>query len=217
MRAAGQKKSAMFLTALLVALGCATTLIAQSAPPASDFQVGDRIIMRVDVEPQLTDSFTVSPGPALILPIVGSVPLAGVRRDQIEKVLTDAVAKFYRNPVVRVRALVRIAILGEVLHPGFYAVPSEMLLPDLVMVAGGPTGAAQVNGIVVNRNGAKFLSGDSTYKATMRGLTLAQLGIRSEDQFVVPHAADSERTIRIIAELLSIPIAIFTVIILTRH
>ncbi len=195
------------------------TVDAQSParPLAGDFQVGDRIVMRVDVEPQLTDSFTVTAGPAVLLPIIGSVSLAGVRRDQIEKVLTDAVAKFYRNPVVHARALVRIAILGQVLHPGFYAVPAEMLVPDVLMVAGGPTtdrtgqrdrGQSRRHAIHTRR---RYEEGDRA-----RNDPIA-LGIRSEDQFVVPLASDSERTIRIVAEILAIPIAIVTVLILTKR
>ncbi len=217
MSVARQMHSAMFAV-LLVARGFAATLGAQSPRSAgNDFQVGDRIALRVDVEAQLTDTFTVSPGPAVLLPIVGSVSLAGVRRDQLEKVLTEAVAKFYRNPVVHARALVRIAILGQVLRPGFYAVPADVLVPDLLMVAGGPTPTAQVNGIQVTRSGALLIPADSTKKAIARGLTLSQLGVRSEDQFVVPVASDSEHTIRIIAEVLAIPIAIVTVLILVRH
>jgi protein involved in polysaccharide export with SLBB domain len=215
---AKSKHGAMLLTALLVALSCAPALVAQSKPRIdSDFSVGDRIALRVDVEPQLTDTFTVSPGPALLLPIVGSVSLAGVRRDQIEKVLTDAVAKYYRNPLVHVRALIRIAVLGEVQRPGFYAVPVDMLVPDVLMTAGGPTPAAQVNAIRVDRGGMGWLRADSTKKSVARGLTLSQLGIRSEDQFVVPRTSDSESKIRFVAELLAIPIAIVTVVILIRH
>ena len=214
---ASRSRQRAVLAALFVALGCAAALGAQSTSAAGDFQVGDRIILRVDVEPQLTDTFTVSAGPALLLPIVGNVSLAGVRRAQIEKILTEAVAKYYRNPVVRARALVRIAILGQVLHPGFYAVPADMLVPDVLMVAGGPTPTAEVNAIRVTRGGALLIASDSTKKAIARGLTISQLGVRSEDQFNVPLASDSERTIRIIAEILAIPIAIFTVIILTRH
>ena len=203
---------------LLAALGCAASLGAQSPAPAdNDFHVGDRVVLRVNVEPQLTDTFTVTGGPALLLPIVGNVPLAGVRHDQIEKVLTDAVAKFYRNPVVHARALVRIAVLGEVTHPGFYAVPTDILVPDVVMAAGGPTPTSGVNAIRVLRDGKELIPGDSIKAAISHGLTLTQLGIRSEDQFVVPHGSDPERTIRVIAELLAIPVAVVTVILLSRR
>ncbi len=207
-----------FSSGLLAALACAATLGAQSPSAASsDFQVGDRIVLRVDVEPQLTDTFTVISGPALLLPIVGNVSLSGVRRDQIEKVLTDAVTKYYRNPVVHVRALVRVAVIGEVQRPGFYAVPADMVLPDLLMLAGGPTVAAQVNAIRIDRGGSAWLRIDSTKKSIARGLTLSQIGIRSEDQVVVPRAADTESKIRLVAEVLAIPIAIVTVLILVRH
>ena len=213
------------LTVLLAAMGCAAApLRAQTQAPAqtasapeSDFHVGDRVVLRVDVEPQLTDTFTVASGPLLVLPIVGNVPLVGVRHAQIEKVLAEAVAKFYRNPVVHARVLVRVAVLGEVLHPGFYAVPTETLVPDVVMTAGGPTSTAGVNAIHVMRDGKDLMPGDSIKAAMAHGLTLTQLGIRSEDQFVVPAAHDSEKTLRVIAELLAIPVAIITVIILARH
>lgn len=206
------------LTVALLALGCAVALGAQATPPPdNEFHVGDRVVLRVDVDPQLTDTFTVSAGPALILPIVGNVPLAGVRHDQVERVLSEAIAKFYRNPVVHARVLVRIAVLGEVLHPGFYAVPTDILVPDVVMAAGGPTSTAGVNAIRVMRDGKQLMRGDSTKTAIVRGLTLTQLGIRSEDQFVVPQASDPERTLRIVAELLAIPVAIVTVLILARR
>jgi protein involved in polysaccharide export with SLBB domain len=206
------------LATLLVALGSAAVLGAQSPRPSdNNFHVGDRIVLRVDVEPQLTDTFTVKTGPELLLPIVGNVPLAGVRHDQIEQVLTDAVAKYYRHAVVHARALVHIAVLGEVLRPGFYAVPADMLVPDVLMAAGGPLPTAEVNGTRIDRGGAAWLRADSTKKSIGRGLTLSQLGVRSEDQFVVPRASDTESKIRLVAAVLAIPIAIVTVLILTRH
>ena len=203
---------------LLLTFAWVAGLHAQTPPAAeNDFHVGDRVVLRVDVEPQLTDTFTVRAGPTLVLPIVGNVPLAGVRHDQIETVLSQAIAKYYRNPVVHARALVRIAVLGEVMHPGFYAVPTDVLVPDVVMVAGGPTSTAGINAIRVLRNGQELMRGDSTKTAIAHGMTLTQLGIQSEDQFVVPPLPDPEKKLRVIAELLAIPIAIATVLILARH
>src|SRR6266853_6499932 len=43
-----------------------------------DFQVGDRIMLRVEGEAGLTDTFTVRGGRELVLPSIGSVPLSGV-------------------------------------------------------------------------------------------------------------------------------------------
>jgi protein involved in polysaccharide export with SLBB domain len=205
------------LAVLAVVLGFAVALGAQAQPrEGSGFQPGDRILLRVAGELELTDTFTVSAGPALILPVVGSVSLAGVKRDSVETVLAAAVAKFFRDPLVHARALVRVAVLGEVLRPGFYAVPSDSRVADVVMAAGGPTPFAQVDGLRVTRDGAELLSRDATKKVVAQGLTLSQIDIRSEDQFVVPRAADAARTIQIISILVTIPLAIITVLILRR-
>jgi polysaccharide export outer membrane protein len=205
------------LGVVAVALGLATALGAQSRPRAgSGFQPGDRILLRVAGELELTDTFTVSTGPALVLPIVGSVSLAGVKRDSVETVLAAAVAKFFRDPLVHARALVHVAVLGEVVRPGFYSVASDALAPDVLMAAGGPTPFAQVDGMRVTRDGAELLSRDSTKKLVAKGLTLSQIDIRSEDQFVVPRVADAARTIQIISILVTIPLAIITVLLLRR-
>ncbi|OYV71887.1 MAG: hypothetical protein B7Z72_05980, partial [Gemmatimonadetes bacterium 21-71-4] len=59
----------------------ASSLAAQSSrPPSGDFRVGDRILMTVEGEPQLSDTFTVVPGPAIDLPVIGTVPLTGVKQ-----------------------------------------------------------------------------------------------------------------------------------------
>src|SRR5438034_6586175 len=49
-----------------------------------DFQPGDRIFLRVEGEQQLSDTFTVGPGPAVVLPEVGAVPLDGVLRSELQ-------------------------------------------------------------------------------------------------------------------------------------
>ena len=174
------------------------------------------MVLRVAGEAELTDTFTVSAGPAVVLPIVGSVSLAGVKRDSLEHVLFAAISKFFRDPMVHARALIRIAVLGEVLRPGFYAVPSDMVVTDVLMAAGGPTGLARVDGLTISRGGIELLPHDSTKKALAQGLTLSQIGIRPEDQFVVPRLNDPERTIRIVTTVLAVPIAILTILLLRR-
>jgi protein involved in polysaccharide export with SLBB domain len=195
----------------------AASLHAQARPVLTDaFQVGDRILLRVAGEAQLTDTFTVAAGPLVNLPIVGTVSLVGVRRDSVEKVLLEAISKFYRDPIVHARALVSVAVLGEVLRPGFYAVPSDMRFPDVLMVAGGPTPTAKVDAMRVTRSGAELLSVDSTKKAVANGLTLSQIGIQAEDQFFVPRVADPERALRIVSALVALPIAILTILLIRR-
>jgi polysaccharide export outer membrane protein len=197
---------------------CAATLRAQASARGNDeLQVGDRIVLRVEGEPQLTDTFTVGRGPALVLPIVGTLTLAGVRRDSIEKVLFDVVARYYRNPTVHARVLVRVLVQGEVAKPGFYSVPIDALVPDVLMAAGGPTPAAQIDHIRLTRLGTELMSRDSIQRVIAEGRSLSQLDIRSEDQFLVPRVAESNHALQTVSLWLTIPMAIATLIYFTRR
>src|SRR5690349_14174494 len=84
----------------LALLGLAVApLRAQQEDPY--LRAGDRILLRVTGEPQLTDTFTVIAGPAIDLPTLGTVPLAGVRRDSVEAHLATFLARYLRDPQVR--------------------------------------------------------------------------------------------------------------------
>ncbi len=89
-----------------------------------DFQMGDRILIRVDSEPQLSDTFTVQAGPALELPQLGTVSLHGVLRAELASHLQTQLARYLRNPVVQVELLVRLLVDGDVARPGYYSVAS---------------------------------------------------------------------------------------------
>src|SRR5438132_770248 len=67
------------LAALIVIAGPLAAQIAK-ATPATGFQVGDQISLQVDGDTLFTKTLTVGPGPALTLPVIGVIPLAGVQR-----------------------------------------------------------------------------------------------------------------------------------------
>src|SRR5260370_37898717 len=94
------------------------------------FQPGDRILLRVDGDSVLTGTFPVGPGPALTLPEIGAIPLAGVRRPDVEADLAQQLRRYPKAPVVHAKALVPVSIIGEVEHPGFYSVPVDAARRD---------------------------------------------------------------------------------------
>lgn len=204
---------------LVVALLLATCALPVGAPaqagPASapstssEVRVGDRIVLTVENEPTLTDTFTVAAGPAVHLPGVGMVPLAGVTRDGIAAHLTTALARVIREPVVRAELLVRLAVLGEVARPGFMTLPSDALLSDAITMAGGLTTTADMRKVKVSRRGTVTLNGDEVRDALATGLTLDDLRIEAGDQMLIPRGPDSERTVRIIGLLVAIPLTVF--------
>lgn len=177
-----------------------------------DFQPGDRIAVIVDGEPELSDTFNIRPGPILVLPQVGEVPLDGVLRAEVHDRVAAAIARLVREPVVRTRPLLRVLIEGSVVRPGFYSVPPDVALADIVTIAGGLTSNAQVSKLEVRRGSDRLWGGGELQDALGRGATLDQLSLQAGDRLYVPSRGDFERTTRIFAALVTIPISIYAIV-----
>ncbi|HET9707804.1 MAG TPA: SLBB domain-containing protein [Gemmatimonadales bacterium] len=197
-------------------IGLASLLLVCAAwgqDSTAGFQVGDRVLLRVDGESLYTDTFTVIRGPALRLPVIGDVPLAGVPRSGIEPYLVGRLGPFFKHPVIHACALVSIGVVGEVEHPGFYVVPGDALLTDVLMTAGGPTRDAKVTDLKVLRDKKAVLDGDRLQQAMASRRTVADLSLQAGDQLVVPRATrhDPESTWRIVSIIIGLPVAIFAI------
>lgn len=180
-----------------------------------DFQVGDRISLTVEGEAALTDTFTVREGRVLRLPALGDLTLAGVLRSELENHVRAMLGQYIKNPVVRTRSLIRLSLLGEVGKPGYYVVPTDMVLSDALMLAGGPNREANLPQIRVERGGQRVWGDSALAGAIAQGRTLDQLGLRAGDQVVVPKKRGgffSESTGRTVSVLLGIPVAIYGLI-----
>jgi len=191
-------------------------LVAQNAQnakpsPASGFQVGDQISLQVEGDTLFTKTFTVGPGPALTLPVIGAIALAGVQRAEVETYLTQQLGRYMKNPTVHAKALVRLSILGEVEHPGFYPVGGDVVIGDALMAAGGPTRDAKVGDWRIERNGERVWAGDPLRQAIAQNMTIDQMNLHTGDQIFVPRELhrDSEATWRIIGILVTLPVAIY--------
>jgi protein involved in polysaccharide export with SLBB domain len=176
------------LAGLLLSLSA--TVRAQEGQP-DDFHVGDRIALTIEGPQIFSDTVVVRDGLILRLPNIGDIPMAGVKRSDVESYLTQQIGKYIRNPVVHATPLVRIAILGQVGRPGFYTMPSDVLLSDVVMRAGGPTGNADLNRTVVKRAGQEVISKEQVASALTAGMTLDQLHIAPGDEMVIGEKPNS--------------------------
>lgn len=150
-----------------------------------DFQVGDRIVLSVHGDSALTDTFVVRAGRTLSLPNVSEVSLAGVLRSELQAFLSKEIARYVREPVVQTSSLIRLAVLGEVIRPGFYAVGSDVLVTDVIMLAGGPNSAADLRKVSVRRGAREVWTSDRIHAAMTQGTTLDQLNLRAGDELVI--------------------------------
>ena len=154
-----------------------------------DFSPGDRIVLSVGGEEALTDTFTVRAGRKLELPQIGDVPLEGVLRAELTEHMTQHVGRFVISPRLRATALVRVSVMGSVTRPGFYAVPADMPLTDVIMAAGGPSESADMKRTVIRRGSTKLWDKADVQTALMTGLTLDQIHANAGDEIVVGRRA----------------------------
>lgn len=194
-----------------------------------DFRAGDRVLVIVDdvalpptadrpaqvgksQEQQLSDTFTVRVDQDVLLPVVGTVPLRGVLRSELEAVVTRAIAGYIKDPVVHARPLVSVGVNGEVARPGFYGVPPDAVVSAVLTAAGGPTKDARMDKLKLERDGKALFEGKTLRRAIEQGRTLDELQVRSGDQLVVPtqHHGDLYAPLRFFAVLLSIPVTVYT-------
>ena len=150
-----------------------------------DFQVGDRIVLSVRGDSALNDTFPVRAGRTLSLPNIAEISLAGVLRSELQAFLSKEIARYVRDPVVQASSLIRLAVLGQVARPGFYAVGADVLVTDVIMVAGGPNGEADLRRVSVRRGSREVWGAGRVHTAMTQGTTLDQLNLRAGDEIVV--------------------------------
>lgn len=151
-----------------------------------DIQVGDKIFLAVGRQAELSDTFNVLSGRKIVLPEIGDVPLQGVLRSELQDYLTRYLGRYIVNPTVLARSLVRLELIGNVGRPGFYTVPSDMPLGDVIMEAGGPAQNAALDRMSVLRRNDRIWQGDALRTAMVEGRTVDQLSLRAGDAINVP-------------------------------
>lgn len=146
-----------------------------------DFRVGDRVLMAVEGESLLNDTFVVHTGRELQLPQVGVIPLSGVLRFELTDHLRSQLQRFMRDPKVRARALIRVTMLGAVTTQGFYTVPVDITVDAALTQAGGPSAGGDLTKITIERGSEILYDGESMLALITQGATLDALGIQAGD------------------------------------
>lgn len=176
---------AAFVVAALLAGGAAAGRAQAVSSTADQLHVGDRVALTIEGPFTFADTVVVRQGDIIRIPSLGDINVAGVRRADAQQYLTQQVAKYVKNPVVHATPLVHIAVLGQVGRPGFYSVPSDMPLSDVVMHAGGPTADADLSKTEIKRGGTVVFGTKDTQQALSAGTTLDQLQVAAGDELVV--------------------------------
>lgn len=177
-------RSAAGVGALVVALA-ASGMAQQAVVSPDELHVGDRVAVTIEGPLAFSDTLVVRAGQILRIPNMADISMAGVKRSDTERYLAQQVAKYVRNAAVHATPLIQIAVLGQVGRPGFFTMPSDVLLSDAIMRAGGPTPMADLGKTVVQRQGTEIIGQRAVSGALASGQTLDDLRIAPGDEVIV--------------------------------
>lgn len=125
---------------------------------------GDRLAIRVMGQPELTGVYVVDPDGNISMPLINSVPVAGLSLREVEHSITQRLRNGYlRNPSVSVQPmeLRPFYILGEVRQAGRFPYQPGMTVANAIAVASGFTDRADTGTVLLTRRTAQ---GMKTYK-----------------------------------------------------
>lgn len=167
-----------------------------------DFLPGDRILLLVQDDTALTDTFTVRGDQVLPLPNLPPIALRGVLDSELEPHLTKELLKYIKNVSLQATPLVRISLLGFP-QSNFYTIPVDLAITDLISQAGGwGTASVEPNKAVIKRNGRVLMDAKATAEAVRQNKTVGDMALRDGDEFYVPDKTPSGNRWSIITGLL---------------
>jgi hypothetical protein len=156
-----------------------------------DFQVGDQLLISLSVPiqpggtPLNNQVVTVGPNQMLTLNDIPDIPLRGILRSEVKDYLTEQLRRLFKDQTVQVVPTIRLTVLGGIPQPGFYQLPADMPLPDVIMKVGGPTQATKLEESVIRRGTEELWGEEEVAAAITAGTTLDQLNLRAGDELII--------------------------------
>lgn len=126
-------------------------------PPEKEYFIEAGDVLNINVFPaeEFSREVTVQPDGAIEIPLLGSIRAKGYRSEELQKILASRFSKYVSNPsitlTVRPFSSNKVAILGQVLGPGYYEYREGMRLLDIVAQAHGPQDYAKTDQVRIYR------------------------------------------------------------------
>ena len=117
---------------------------------------GDRVGVKVYLEPTLSDEVLVNSRGDIVLARIGTVHAASIAVGALQDTLRARYATFLRNPDVSVTVLRRVVVNGDVGRPNVYYVDVSSTLRDVIAQAGGITENGNPGEVAIIRDGQRI-------------------------------------------------------------
>ncbi len=158
-----------------------------------DFYQGDQINLAfVGGDSGANGQHTVQFGRVLSLPGLPDIPLKGVLRSELQGYMAEQLGKYFKEPQVKARPLIRLTFLGGVGHAGFIQMDADILLSDALMQAGGIGNQTDLKRSKIRRGDTEILDGEGFNKAIIDGKTLDELNLRAGDEIDVGQKSNKD-------------------------
>ena len=143
-------------------------------------QPGDKVLLKIYREPDLSGEFVVPESGAVDFPKIGVVQVDRLRTDSLRTLLIEQYSRSLRDPAIEVTVLRRVNVIGSVRNPGFYYADPTITVRGSLALAGGVTPEGNKNEVeLVRANQRTQISLSST-------APLADSPIQSGDQVSAP-------------------------------
>lgn len=172
------------------------------APEPQVLRPGDLVRLRIWREPDLSGDYPVDEQGVVVFPLIGPRTVTDISPDSLKRDLIEAYAVYLRHPSIDVVLLRRVNVLGAVARPGLYSVDPTMMVADVIALAGGTTPIGNPDEIQLVRDGRTI-----TTRLSQRA-RLAELSIRSGDQFYVPERSWIARNSNIVAAAITATVSL---------
>jgi protein involved in polysaccharide export with SLBB domain len=165
----------------------------ENTPVPSDYILGpdDEIRIRVWGQVNFNANLRVDRTGDVFLPQIGAVHVAGLRFDELQQHLREAVERVYRNFQIiaelgQIRS-VQVYITGEARRPGAYTVSSLATLLDALFASGGPSVQGSMRRIELRRGGKPITTLD-LYRLLAEGDKTQDTRLLPGDLIFIPPA-----------------------------
>lgn len=176
----------------LVLAGGAGSAWAQAGSSESVLRPGDALDIRVWPSAELSGEFPIEDTGMVHLPLLGAVRAVGIPISQLREELRSGYAQAMQSPVVSVTPMFRVTVTGEVQRPGIQIVTPAHGLFDVIGMAGGFRGDADMENLRIVRPG-QVIDIDAL-RVMETGERMDVVALRSGDHIVVPTRRPSRLT-----------------------
>jgi protein involved in polysaccharide export with SLBB domain len=160
-------------------------------PVTADYVIGpgDEIILRGWGQVDIDLNVTVDRTGAIALPKVGSINVAGIRHQDLQGHLKQAIGRVFRNfeldvALGKLRSI-QVFVVGQARRPGAYTVSSLSTLVNTLFASGGPSFKGSLRHIQVKRNG-KVVSEFDLYDFLLKGDKSKDIPLQPGDVVYIP-------------------------------